>query len=89
MDMICKGTYLLGRCGSMEIAWERRLSLIEFGIDLSIIKIHPEDYFDANRNQLIELGYDVDIVSYHEIKFIIIYIFKFMSTVLKLFSYLQ
>ena len=62
-----KGTYLLGRCGSMAIAWERRLSLIEFGIDPSIIKIHPEDYFDANRNQLIELGYDVDILSYHEI----------------------
>ena len=64
-----KGTYLLGRCGSMAIAWERRLSLIEFGIDPSIIKIHPEDYFDANRNQLVELGYDVDILSYHEIMF--------------------
>ena len=35
-------------------------SIIEFGIDPSIIKIHPEDYFDANRNQLIELGYDVN-----------------------------
>jgi len=52
----------------MAIAWERRLRLIEFGIDPSIIKIHPDDYFDANRDQLIELGYEVDKVSYHEIK---------------------
>ena len=62
-----KGSYLLGRCGSILLALERRHKLIELGIDPNIIKIHPDDYLDANITQLIELGYDAELLSNHEI----------------------
>ena len=39
-----KGTYMLGRCGSVEEARQRRHQLITVsGIDPSIIRIHPDD----------------------------------------------
>ena len=63
-----KGTYLMGRCGSMVIALDRRLRLIESGIDPSIIKIHPDDILDSNIEQLIELGYEAQLMNYHEIE---------------------
>ena len=64
-----KGTYLMGRCGgSMVIALDRRLRLIELGIDPGIIKIHPDDILDSNIELLIELGYKAQLMNYHEIK---------------------
>ena len=58
----------MGRCGSMVIALDRRLRLIELGIDPSIIKIHPDDILDSNIEQLIELGYEAQLMNYHEIE---------------------
>ena len=48
--------------------FDRRLRLIEFGIDHCIIKIHPDDILDSNIEQLIELGYKAQLMNYHEIK---------------------
>lgn len=38
-----KGTYLLGKCGSLEEAIRRKTALIRLGLHPSIIKIHPSD----------------------------------------------
>ena len=52
----------------MWIAFDRRLRLIELGIDPGIIKIHPDDILDSNIEQLIELGYEAQLMNYHEIE---------------------
>ena len=52
----------------MVIALDRRLRLIELGIDPGIIKIHPDDILDSNIEQLIELGYEAQLMNYHEIE---------------------
>ena len=38
-----KGTYLLGRCDSPDIALERKERLVQLGLDRQIIKLHPDN----------------------------------------------
>jgi hypothetical protein len=38
-----KGSYLIGKCGSLQLAQQRRQVLVNMGFDSSIIHLHPDD----------------------------------------------
>ena len=47
-----KGTYLIGDCNSFAKAIERRNKLINYGFNEESIKIHPNDYEKATKQEL-------------------------------------
>ena len=48
-----KGTYLMGRCESLEIATERKNRLVTLGINESSIRIHPDN--DPTSNYVVNV----------------------------------
>jgi len=64
---LSKGTYLLGKCGSLSLALERKSKICELGIDPSIVKIHPDDYALASNDELVVSGIDPFLLTDREI----------------------
>ena len=59
-----KGTYLLGKCASQEEAQQRKLQLIALGLADSIIRIHPDNVPNEEK-EAAKLAYGTKILGTH------------------------
>jgi len=58
---IPKSKYLIGKCGSFDIAWRRKQQLVAKGFSNENIKIHPNDILMASNDEILLTGYDSDL----------------------------